>query len=71
MLMVLSVLHFYSIDHTMINEYGAVDGMRIGKRNRSTRRTPAPVPLCPLQIPHDLTSDRTRGVAEGSRRLTA
>jgi hypothetical protein len=29
--------------------------MRIGKGNRSTRRKPAPMPLCPPQIPHDLT----------------
>jgi hypothetical protein len=38
------------------NECGAVDGMRIGKGNKSTRRKPAPVPLRPLQIPHDLRS---------------
>jgi hypothetical protein len=29
------------------------------------------VPLCPPQIPHDLTWDRTRVAAVGSRRLTA
>jgi hypothetical protein len=41
----------------MINDdYGAVGGMRIGRGNRSTRRKPAPVPLCPPQIPHDLTN---------------
>jgi hypothetical protein len=27
--------------------------------NRSTRRKPAPVPLCPPQMPHDLTWTRT------------
>jgi hypothetical protein len=37
----------------------------------STRIKPAPVPLCPPQIPHDLTLDRTRAAAVGSRRLTA
>jgi hypothetical protein len=37
----------------------------------STRRKPAPVTLCPQQIPHDLTWVRTRVAAEGSRRLTA
>jgi hypothetical protein len=37
------------------NDYGAVGGMRIGRGNRSTRRKPAPVPLRPPQIPHDLT----------------
>jgi hypothetical protein len=36
-------------------EDGGFGGMMIGKRNRSTRRKPAPVPLCPPQIPHDLT----------------
>jgi hypothetical protein len=35
-------------------DYGAVGGMRIGRGNRSTRRKPAPVLLCPPQIPHDL-----------------
>jgi hypothetical protein len=33
------------------DDYGAVSG------NLSTRRKPAPVPLCPPQIPHDLTSN--------------
>jgi hypothetical protein len=49
---------------------GAVGGMRNGRGNRSTRRKPAPVPLCPQQIPHDLTWARTRAAAVGSRRLT-
>jgi hypothetical protein len=39
--------------------------MRIGRRNRSTRRKPAPVPLCPPQISHDLTWDRTRAAMVG------
>jgi hypothetical protein len=47
------------------DDYGAVGGMRIGRGNRSTRRKPAPLPLCPLQIPHDLTWDRTRPAAVG------
>jgi hypothetical protein len=29
--------------------------MGIGRGNRSTQRKPAPVPLCPPRIPHDLT----------------
>jgi hypothetical protein len=53
------------------DDYGAVGGMRIGRRNRSTRRKPAPVPLCPPQIPHDLRWDRTRAAAVESQRLTA
>jgi hypothetical protein len=32
---------------------------------------PIPVPLCPPQIPHGLTRDRTRTSAVGGRRLTA
>jgi hypothetical protein len=51
--------------------YRAVGGIRIGRGNRSTRIKPAPVPLCPLHIPHDLTWDRTRAAAVGSQRLTA
>jgi hypothetical protein len=31
----------------------------------------APLPLCPPQIPHDLTWVRTRAAVVGSRRLTA
>jgi hypothetical protein len=34
---------------------GAVGGMKIGKGNWSTRRKPAPAPLCPPQIPLDQT----------------
>jgi hypothetical protein len=37
------------------DECGAVGGMRIGRENRSIWRKPAPVPLYPPQIPHDLT----------------
>jgi hypothetical protein len=44
--------------------------MRIGRGNWSTRRKHAPVPLCPPQIPHDLTWARTRTAAVESRRLT-
>jgi hypothetical protein len=39
----------------MIDECEAVSGMRIGRGNRSTRIKPAPAPLCPPQIPRDLT----------------
>jgi hypothetical protein len=51
------------------DECGAVGGMRIGRGNQSTRRKPAPVPLCPPQIPHDLIWARARTAAVGSRRL--
>jgi hypothetical protein len=39
----------------------AIGGMKIGRGNRSTRRKPAPAPLCPPQIPHDQTRARTPG----------
>jgi hypothetical protein len=50
---------------------GEIHGMKIGRGNRSTRRKPAPAPLCPPQIPHDQTCTRTRAAAVGSQRLTA
>jgi hypothetical protein len=31
---------------------GAIGGMKIDRGNRSSRRKPAPVPLCPPQTPH-------------------
>jgi hypothetical protein len=37
----------------LINEHGAADGMGIDRGNRSSRRKP--MPLCPPQIPHNLT----------------
>jgi hypothetical protein len=33
---------------------GEIGGMMIGRGNRSTRRKPAPVPICPPQTPHAL-----------------
>jgi hypothetical protein len=42
----------------------------IGKGNRSARSKPTAVPLCPPQISNDLTQDRSRATAVGSRRLT-
>jgi hypothetical protein len=46
-------------------------GMKIGRGNRSTRRIPAPAPLCPPQNPLDQTWSRTRAAALDSQRLTA
>jgi hypothetical protein len=48
---------------------GEIGGM-IGRGNRSTRRKPAPLPLCVPQIPH-AGRTRTRFAAVGSQRLTA
>jgi hypothetical protein len=53
------------------DECGAVGGVKIGRANRSIRRKPAPVPLCPPKIPHDLTWAGIRVAAVGNRRLTA
>jgi hypothetical protein len=43
----------------------------IDRGNRRTRRNPAPMSLYPPQIPHGLTSARTRASAMSGRRLTA
>jgi hypothetical protein len=32
-----------------VDDCGAIGGMKIGRGNRSTRRKPAPAPLCPPQ----------------------
>jgi hypothetical protein len=45
-------------------------GGMIGRGNRSTRRKPAPVTLCPPQTSHAART-RTRAAAVGSQRLTA
>jgi hypothetical protein len=45
-------------------------GRMIGRGNRSTRRKPVPMPLCPPQTPHAART-RTRAAAVGSQRLTA
>jgi hypothetical protein len=50
---------------------GEFGGIMIGRGNRSTRRKPAPAPLCPPQIPLDQTRARTRVAAVRSQRLTA
>jgi hypothetical protein len=48
---------------------GEFGGM-IGRGNLSTRRKPAPVPLCPPQTPH-VAWTRSQAAAVGSQRLTA
>jgi hypothetical protein len=45
---------------------GGIGGMKIGRGNRSNQRKPAPAPLCPPQIAHDLTC----AAAVGSQRQT-
>jgi hypothetical protein len=48
---------------------GAINGMKIGRETRSTRRKPAPVPIYPPQIPRDLTRAQIRAAAVKSQRL--
>jgi hypothetical protein len=48
---------------------GKISGM-IGRGNRSTRRKPAPMPLCPPKTPHAAWM-RTRVAAVGIQQLTA
>jgi hypothetical protein len=45
-------------------------GGMIDRGNRSTRRKPAPVPLCPPQTP-DAARTRNRAAAVGNQRPTA
>jgi hypothetical protein len=52
------------------DECGAIGDMRIFRRNRSTRRKPAPMPLCTPQISLGLTWARSWAASVGSRRLT-
>jgi hypothetical protein len=52
----------------MDDEFGAVGGI-LGKGNLSTWRKPAPVPLCPPQIPHDLARTRAWASAIATARL--
>jgi hypothetical protein len=67
----LLVSRLYNVGDRIINECGAAGGMRIGRGNRCTQLETSPVvPLCPPQIPHGLTLDRTQFIAESNRRLT-
>jgi hypothetical protein len=51
-------------------DYDTKIGGTIGRGNRSTRRKPAPLPLCPPQTPHAART-RSQAAAVGSQRLTA
>jgi hypothetical protein len=52
-------------------EPGEFGGTKTGRGNQTSRRKLAPTPLCPPQIPLDLTRAGTRAAAVGSQRLTA
>jgi hypothetical protein len=49
---------------------GEIARIMIGRGNRSNRRKPAPLPLCPPQTPHAART-RTRSAAVESQRLTS
>jgi hypothetical protein len=50
---------------------GAIDEIKIGAGNRSTRRKPAQAQLCPPQIPYDLGSNSgRRGGKTATNRLS-
>jgi hypothetical protein len=53
------------------DDCGAIGGMRIGRRNRNTRRKPAPVPICLPEIPADVTwaGTPTNGLSYGTANL--
>jgi hypothetical protein len=53
-----------------LGDYDGEIGGMIARGNWSTRRKPAPVPLCPPQTPHAART-RTRAATVGSQRLTA
>jgi hypothetical protein len=60
--------HYWPAVPASDDERGAVRRM-LGRGNRSIRRKPAAVPLSSPQIPDDLTPNRNRAAAMGSRRL--
>jgi hypothetical protein len=47
----LTISKLYNTDGRLINEYGAVGGMKIGKELQNAWRKPAPVSVCQPQIP--------------------
>jgi hypothetical protein len=55
----------YQPQMTDDDDCGEIGERRIGRGNRSTLRKPAPVPLCPPQIPHDLPPGSNPGHCGG------
>jgi hypothetical protein len=51
----ISAINWPIVPATNDNKNEEFGGIMIGRGNRNTRRKPAAVPLCPPQIPHDLT----------------
>jgi hypothetical protein len=46
-------LKLYTVNDRIINEFGAVCGISIGRGSPSTRRKPTPISFCPSQMVHD------------------
>jgi hypothetical protein len=69
------ILHCFAVPRDIFHfaKYWSTGGMKLTGENRSTRgkEKPVQVPLCPPQIWHGLTQDRTRAFAAGGRRLIA
>jgi hypothetical protein len=57
----------FSFFRVMEHRWNDIDTGRL----KYSGKKPVPVPLCPPQIPHGLTRDRTRASAVRGRRLTA
>lgn len=65
-----SISRLSVVDDKMINEHGAIGRMKIGKRNPSILRKPAPLALRPPEIPHYLVRYIIRAVVMEDRILT-
>jgi hypothetical protein len=65
----LAASRLYNVDDRMINTCGTVAGMRTDKTTRNIQRKSDTAPLCPSQIPYDLTWDRTNVAAVDSQVL--
>jgi hypothetical protein len=61
----LTLQGLHIVDDVIVSVCGAMDGMRIGRGNRSTWRNPAPLSLCLPKIPYDLVWNRTLAAAVG------
>jgi hypothetical protein len=56
----------------MISQCGAAGKMRIGRRNKQTRRKPAPMPLCPQHfvLEYRKRADSNKGILQQVTVLT-
>jgi hypothetical protein len=59
--------YFFVLCRVMEHRWNEIDR----RKPKYSGEKPVPVPLCPPQIPHGVSRDRTRASAVGCRRLTA